>query len=84
MTTSNFNVNGDATNPVVIKSSTSGSAATISCAKPVYCQHVSLKDITATGYTPFLYDQYSSVVSNVTGWAPKVIKNSGILPLVLS
>ena len=84
MTTSNFNVNGDATNPVVIKSSTSGSAATISCAKPVYCQHVSLQDITATGNTPFLYDQYSSVVSNVHGWAPKVIKNSGILPLVLS
>lgn len=65
-----FNVQGTASKLMTVNSSSSGTAATISCTQSVAarCDYLSLKDSTATGGAGFYAGHHSTQGTGVTGW----------------
>lgn len=67
-TVTTFTVNGVSGGPSSLLSSSSGSAATLSCSSgTIHCDHLSIKDIAATGGAQFIA-AYSTDVSGNSGW----------------
>lgn len=68
-TVTNWNVNGTSGKLMTISASTSGTAATLSCASgTISSDYLSLKDSTATGGASFYAGTHSTNVSGNTGW----------------
>ncbi len=67
--TSNFNVNGTAGKPMIISSSTGGSAAILSKSSGIImCDYLSIQDSTATGGASWYAGSNSTSVSGNSGW----------------
>jgi hypothetical protein len=84
-TVTNFSVSGTAGNLVTIKSSTSGSAATLSKASgSVLSDYLSIQDSTATGGATWNAGANSTNVSGNSGWIFSAsVTSTGFLGLLL-